>query len=137
MYQFGFGVPQDHTEAARLYRIPAELGNIFAQIQLGRMYDTGNGVPQDYREAVRWYRLASEQGDAGAQNNLALKYFYGEGVIQDYILAHMWSNIAAANGNADAHERREIIAKKMTPASVSVAQKRARQCVESNYSDCD
>jgi TPR repeat protein len=37
MYADGRGVPQDHAEAVRWYRLAAEQGNAFAQFRLGVM----------------------------------------------------------------------------------------------------
>ena len=67
MYDNGWGVPQDYTEAVKWYRLAAKQGYASAQFNLGVMYDNGWGVPQDYNEAVKWYRLGAEQGDASAQ----------------------------------------------------------------------
>jgi len=58
------GVPQDDTEAARLWRLAAERGHAGAQCVLGDSYTTGAGVLPDDDEAARWFRLAAEQGDA-------------------------------------------------------------------------
>ena len=101
------------------------------------MYADGEGVPEDDAEAVRWYRLAADQGLAGAQHNLGLMYYNGEGVLQDNVTAHMWFNIAGANGAEDGRDNREKIEWKMTPADISEAQKRARICMASNYTDCE
>ena len=101
-------------------------------------------MPEDDAEAVRWYRLAADQGLAGAQynlgwmyDNLGWMYANGEGVLQDNVTAHMWFNIAGANGAEDGRDDREIIERKMTPADISEAQKRARICMASNYTDCE
>jgi len=64
-------------------------------------------------------------------------YAEGLGVIQNNVRAHMWFNIAASDGNADATINRDIVAKKMTPADLSIAQELARQCVERNYKGCE
>jgi hypothetical protein len=63
-------------------------------------------------------------------------YTKDQGVLQDNIYAHMWSNIAASLGNDPASKNREIIAKRMTPADISAAQKLARECVAKNYKGC-
>jgi len=57
--------------------------------------------------------------------------------MQDYVTAHMWLNIAAANGDATAGDRCNIAARAMTAAYISEAQRRARVCMGSGYSDCD
>ena len=43
-YDNGEGVPQDHAEAARWYRLAAEQGNASAQFNLGVAYENGEGV---------------------------------------------------------------------------------------------
>ena len=90
----------------------------------------------DYAAALREWTLLAEQGDAVAQFNMGVMYFEGQGVLQDYVSAHMWANIAAVNGSEMAPELRNAIAKRMTPAQIHAAQKRAKDCVAKNYKDC-
>ena len=137
MYADGEGVVEDDAEAAGWYRLAADQGLAAAQVFLGAMYANGRGVPEDDAEAVRWYRLAADQGVAIAQHNLGVMYYNGEGVLQDNVTAHMWFNIAGANGDEDGRDNREKIERKMTPADISEAQKRARICMASNYTDCE
>ncbi len=59
-------------------------------------------------------------------------YENGHGVPQDYAQAHMWYSFAASifspGENRDkAVEGRDIVAKRMTPAQISEAQKLARE----------
>jgi TPR repeat protein len=73
-------LPQSDQEAARLYQLAAERGNVFAQINLGFLYETGRGgLPLDDVEAARLYRRAAEQGEPIAQNKLAMFYEEGRG----------------------------------------------------------
>ncbi len=127
MYRKGHGVPQDHVEAIRWLRKAAEQGLTPAQHGLGVMYSKGHGVPQDYAEAMRWWRKAAEQGIDGAQYNLGIMYGYGQGVQQDYVQAHMWFDLAATQGNKDAAKNRDLVAKLMTPANITEAQRLARE----------
>ena len=53
-YFNGEGVPQDHGEALRWYRLAADQGLAEAQTLIGAMYANGRGVPQDVSEAVHW-----------------------------------------------------------------------------------
>ena len=92
----------DYATALRLFRSLADLGDAFAQDDLGVMYDNGQGVPQDFAEALKWYRLAANQGDAGGQANLGLMYAAGHGVPQDYAEAVKWLRLAADQGDAAA-----------------------------------
>ena len=127
----------DFQTALKEWKPLADQGHADAQYNLGWMYASGRGVPEDDAEAVRWYRLAADQGLAGAQHRLGLMYYNGEGVLQDNVTAHMWFNIAGANGAEDGRDNREKIERKMTPADISEAQKRARICMASNYTDCE
>ena len=70
MYQNGTGVPQDHTEAARLYQLAADQGDAMAQWGLGVMYHNGTGVLQDNPKAARLFKLAADQGYQPAQDAL-------------------------------------------------------------------
>ncbi len=122
----------DYATALRELRPLAEQGNANAQYNLGFMYINGLGVPLDYAEAAKWFRKAAEQGYAGAQYNLGLMYGNGEGVPLDYAKAHMWFNLAASRfppgeGRDKAVKNRDIVAKRMTPAQISEAQKLARE----------
>ena len=127
----------DFQTALKEWKPLADQGHADAQHNLGWMYASGEGVPEDDAEAAGWYRLAADQGDADAQHHLGWMYANGEGVLQDNVTAHMWFNIAGANGAEDGRDNREIIERKMTPADISEAQKRARICMASNYTDCE
>ena len=127
MFENGLGVPQDYTEAVKWYQRAAEQGHVGAQNNLGVIYGNGRGVPQDHAEAVKWYQLAAEQGVAQPQDNLGVMYENGHGVPQDFVRAHMWFNLAAAQGLAPAVEHRDNLAKRMTPADLSIAQQMVRE----------
>ena len=62
MYDLGQGVPQDHAEALKWYRLAAEQGDMNAQFNLGGVYYNGRGVPQDYAEAHMWFNIAAANG---------------------------------------------------------------------------
>ena len=127
---------RDYATALREWTPLAEQGLADAQYNLGVMYRDGQGVPRDHKTAVKWLKLAAEQGDANAQLNLGLMYGDGAGVIQDNVYAHMWGNIAASNGQENGRKLRDIVAKRMTPADISAAQKLARECVRKKYKGC-
>ena len=136
MYEKGQGVSQNYKTAVKWYTLAAEQGYAFAQSNLGQIYDKGEGVSQNYKTAVKWYTLAAKQGNAHAQFNLGVMYNQGEGVIQDDVYAHMWGNLGASNGNENGAKLRDLVAKKMTPADISKAQRLARECVKKNYKGC-
>ena len=130
-YANGRGVTKDDREAAAWWHLAAEQGDALAQRNLGLLYDLGRGVPQDDREAASWLRLAAEQGDAQSQYLLGFMYDYGEGVPQDYAEAHIWLNLAASRSTGEQREQavtaRDRVAKKMAPADLREAQRRARE----------
>jgi TPR repeat protein len=86
---------------------------------------------------VKWYKLAAEQDYVGGTTALPRMYKNGWGTPQDYIRAHMWWNILASQFSYDKWaEKRENIAKKMTPVQIAEAQKLARECIKKKYKGC-
>jgi hypothetical protein len=117
---------KNYAEAVKWYRKAAEQGRSDAQYFLGYMYREGEGVPQNYTEALRWTREAADQGDSLAQYDLGVMYEKGQGVLRDYVQAHMWYNLAATDSySMGAKEARDKVAKKMTPAQITEAQRMA------------
>ena len=72
MYDHGYGVPENNTEAVKWFRKAAVQGNSKAQSQLGIMYVLGIGVPKDYVKAHMWFSLAKAEGHEGAAKSLDL-----------------------------------------------------------------
>ena len=59
MYSEGQGVPQDHAEAGKWYRLSAEQGYAQAQYNLGLWYARAEGTSQDDVRAHMWFNLAA------------------------------------------------------------------------------
>ncbi len=137
MYLGGDGVTQSHVMAAYWTKLAAEQGHAGAQNNLGLMYYNGDGVAQDYAVAVKWYTFAAEQGYADAQYSLGAIYAFGGGVLQDYVLAFMWGHIAAVNDNEAGAQVRDFAVREMAKAEITTAQKMARECMASNYENCE
>ncbi|MDE5880873.1 MAG: caspase family protein, partial [Muribaculaceae bacterium] len=70
MYDKGFGVPQDYSEAVKWYRKAAEQGYPIPQCSLGDMYYYGHGVAKDLSEAKKWWEKSAAQGFGPAKDNL-------------------------------------------------------------------
>ena len=92
----------------------------------------------DYATAFREFRPLAELGNAKAQNNLGFMYYNGQGVTQDYVQAHMWFNLAASSfppgkDRDTAVKYRDSVAKRMTRAQISKAQKLARDWKAKKY----
>jgi len=62
MYYRGRGVNQSYSEALRLFRQAADLGDQQAMNNIGVMYSEGQGVPKSDAEASRWYQKATNAG---------------------------------------------------------------------------
>jgi hypothetical protein len=70
VHEAGKGVAQAYSEAVRLFRKAADMGDANAIINLGTMYANGRGVAQDGAEAMRLYRKAADMGHEGAKKRL-------------------------------------------------------------------
>ncbi len=68
MYDDGYGVPEDDTEAVKWWRLAADQGVAVAQSNLGAMYANGNGVPEDYIEGYARFNVAVALGDEVAKD---------------------------------------------------------------------
>jgi TPR repeat protein len=84
------------------YQASAELGNAFAQHNLGVMYALGQGVEQSMDLALKHYQEAAEQGDAQAQYAAGMLLNAGVDVPQDELGALLWLEMAAAQDHPGA-----------------------------------
>ncbi|KAJ1636593.1 hypothetical protein T492DRAFT_1128793, partial [Pavlovales sp. CCMP2436] len=98
-FECGLGVPQDHDESPRLYRLAADKGVATAHFNLACSY---RGVPQDDSAAARWYRLAAEQGHSRGQHRLAMCYYSGRGIPRDVSEGVRLFRLAAEQGQTKA-----------------------------------
>lgn len=121
MYEKGQGVPQDFTEAAKLYRLTVFDGegakmDTEAAYRLGDMHDKGRGVRQNHAIARKWYRFA---GRELYHRGWIYAAGYGSG---GNVEAYKWFSLAAALGEPKAKEDIPTLARKMTEEEVSRAQ---------------
>lgn len=116
----------NHDEAARMWRVLAEQGDVEAQFSLGVSYHLGTGVRRDNTAAREWFLKAANQGHATAMQMLGFLHFGGWDVPQDYVAAHMWYNLSAAHGGG-AGPGRDLVAEMMTPSQIAEAQRLARE----------
>lgn len=64
IYDFGQGVPQDDTEAAKWYQMAAERGSAKAQYQLGALY-TRSPQAKDPKQGYTWLTIAAKTIGSG------------------------------------------------------------------------
>jgi TPR repeat protein len=70
---------QNYKEAASLFRVAAEKGEMLSQHCLGVMLYKGQGVKQNYTESFKWLNLAAKQGLAQAKLDLAIMKYHKKG----------------------------------------------------------
>ena len=78
LYAQGLGVRLDLAEAARWYRLAANLGNREAQFALGMLNLQGRGLSRDRAIARALLAAAAAQGHSGAHYNLGIMALEGE-----------------------------------------------------------
>jgi TPR repeat protein len=117
----------DYAAALKEWQPLAAKGHADAQYKMGFMYEEGRGVPLDLVQGTNWYRKAAKQGHAVAQRSLGLKYVHGTGVGRNYIFAHMLFNLSGASGDKFAREMLRDVARRMTKAQITDAQKLAQK----------
>ena len=101
----GKHVPQNATEAARLFTLAAEQGSEFAAYRLGKLYLGGEGVLKDVERALRWLGFAAEKKNQYAEYALGVLYIKGEDVPKDAAKAIAFFKRAAEQGSEYAQYR--------------------------------
>lgn len=103
LYECGFGVTKDPSNAIHFYFKGAKLGNAHCMTKLGDCYHSGFGVAVNHKEALRYYTMAAEHQDSEAHINMGMIYEHGyEGVPMDYAKAFNSYETAAKLGNPKA-----------------------------------
>lgn len=102
MYFKGEGVPENHAEALKYFRIGAQGGDATAQLCLATVYAAGDQVQKDPTESAKWLRLSAAQGNPTAQFNLGIALANGDGVVANPAEAGVWWNRAGLQGHAKA-----------------------------------
>ncbi|NVN97335.1 sel1 repeat family protein, partial [Candidatus Nomurabacteria bacterium] len=99
LYDNGYGVKQNTSEALKWFKKSAENGYSTAQYNLGIMYEYGEKVEVDYLEAIRLYSNAAKQNNADAMSAIGSMYLYGKGVAKNESEALKWFMKADDNGS--------------------------------------
>ena len=121
----------DYAAAQGEFVALAERGHRDALFALGQMHRFGTGVTQDDAKAFEWFRMAAERGHPNAQAFLGFLYAHGVGTRQDRSQAYLWFSLAAMQGNPVAMDNRDKLARSLTAAQRTEADrlvaKRRRQ----------
>ena len=88
-------------DLVQYYRYSADMGNVEAQVTMGRLYSLGaRGLRKDIDAARKYLEDAANAGDANAMAHLGHMYANGFGVEINNATALHWFTEAANKGNA-------------------------------------
>ena len=127
-YSLGFiGCCPDEQKATYWTQRLADLGDVYAEIDLMRAYSRGAAVPKDEGQAVDWARRAAEQDSVEAYLFLGYATEQGRGTDKDLLEAYKWFNLATTHANAteaaEAARRRDEIAAKLNAEQLREAKR--------------
>ncbi|MCW4116967.1 peptidoglycan-binding protein [Aurantimonas sp. MSK8Z-1] len=115
-FEKGNGVARDTGAARDWYLLAARQGNVRAMHNLAVLYATGVEGVSDPKSAAQWFERAADYGMRDSQYNLGILYARGAGVDQNLRQSFKWFAIVAKAGDTDAAEKRDEIAKSLTPS---------------------
>lgn len=120
-YEKGVGVERDMAKAKTWYQLAATQGNASAMHNLAVLFAMGADGTTDNESATRWFLEAAEHGISDSQFNLGILAAKGVGMKQDLVESYKWFALVAKSGDADASEKRDEIAKSLSPADLEKA----------------
>ncbi len=128
-----YGLAQNYKAAVKWYTLAAKQEHPVAQYNLAWLYSEGDGVAKDSKVSLEYFTLSAEQRYIPALYTLGALYDQGKGVPQDYIQAYVWFEIIVLSGDdvklvwrKGSLDRRDRIAKELTPVQIKKAKKLAR-----------
>jgi localization factor PodJL len=85
------------------------------------LYAEGINGPADYRSAAHWFTKAADHGISDSQYNLGILYARGIGVQQNFAESYKWFALAANQGDSESVKKRDEVAAKLDPQSLTAA----------------
>jgi TPR repeat protein len=123
LYERGHAVPRDLAEAELWYEKAASQGHVKAMHNLAVLATAQKGKPANYVTAARWFKEAAGYGLVDSEFNLGILYERGLGVARDMIEAYRWFSLASRQGDEKARQKREDVARLLTPAERQTAER--------------
>jgi localization factor PodJL len=117
----GDGLKKDLQAARRFYLEAAGKGHAKAMHNLAVLYAEGIDGKPDYKAASEWFRKAASYGVTDSQYNLAILYARGIGIPINLAESYRWFALAAANGDSDAARKRDEVAARLDPKTLTMA----------------
>ena len=121
LYEKGLGVKKSLVTARDLYLAAANKGNGKAMHNLAVLYAEGIDGSPDYANAAHWFHEAADRGVTDSQYNLGILYARGIGAGQNFAESYKWFALAANQGDEDAGKKRDEVAAKLDPQSLTAA----------------
>lgn len=115
IYDHGFSVPVDKTEAAKWYRLAAEQGHADAQFILAEKLMRGEGVARNEAEAFSWYQKAGFRDHAVSRFKAADMLATGVGTEPNRLRAYVEFSRLAKDGDQTAATRAKALEGQLTP----------------------
>ena len=127
LYEFGIGVTANPVTAMDLMEKAASNGNRIAMHDLGHYHATGTGgAAPDINQAVAWFQKAAERGVLDSQFNLGVLFQGGAGIEKSPIDSYVWYAVAGAQGDKVALQRRDLLARDLSPDQLAQAKSRVK-----------
>jgi uncharacterized protein len=101
-YYFGYGVPQNYTEAFKWFNRAVEKGDFQSFEIIAVMYAKGQGVTQSYTEATKWFKKSAEKGNVQSMYILGMYNCNGIAGSKNYAEGMSWMKKAAEKGKPEA-----------------------------------
>ncbi len=121
LYEKGQGVKKDLDTARRLYVEAAGKGHAKAMHNLAVLYAEGIDGKPDFRMAAEWFRKGADRGVTDSEYNLGILYARGIGLEQNLGESFKWFSLAAQQGDKDAAKKRDDVAARLDPQSLTAA----------------
>jgi hypothetical protein len=96
------GVPIDHVQAARLYKLSGDQKFAHAQFNYGYCLACGIGVDVDRAAGVEWFKCSADNGDALGEYYYGYCLEHGIEVERNHVMAVDYYRHSAGQGYQDA-----------------------------------
>lgn len=121
LYRRGEGVEKNLQKAREYYLKAAELGQSFAQSNLGTLYFMDE--PPNMEQAIRWWTEGASNGEVNSQYRMGVLYFNGDNLPVDRVRGYSWMLQAEKQGHEDAQRLLGEMAKHLSQEEKETAKK--------------
>ncbi len=116
LYELGQGVPRNLAEAETWYERAARQGHVKAMHNLAVLATSPNRRSVNYLTAAKWFKEAAAYGLLDSQFNLGVLYQNGLGLPKSSVDAYVWFALAARQRDERAVQKRDEVARMLSPA---------------------